>query len=186
MLCSGKIFPVAPVIIPGMKSQPVISLIAALDHNRFIGKGNCLPWHLPADLQHFKRLTLGKPIVMGRKTWESLPGLLPKRKHIVISSNPEYRAAGCILVCSPEAAILAAGDVDEVMVVGGALIYRLMLPLAQRMYLTLVNTAVEGGDARFPDWNEKEWMDCGREFHRADGRNAFDYSFVTLERRKPV
>jgi dihydrofolate reductase len=165
-----------------MKSQPVVSLIAALDRNRFIGKANRLPWHLPADLQHFKRMTLGKPIIMGRKTWESLPGLLPGRTHIVISRNPGCRVEGAVLAESPVAALRAAGEVPEVMVVGGAEIYRQMLPLAQCMYLTWVETSVDG-DARFPEWDEREWVEVGRERHEADERNAFAYSFVELRRR---
>jgi dihydrofolate reductase len=161
--------------------KPVISLIAALDRHRCIGKGNRLPWHLPADLQHFKRLTLDKPIVMGRKTWESLPGLLPRRPHIVISRDPRYRADGCVVVDSVDAALAAAGDVDEIMVVGGAQVYRLMLPLARRMYLTFVDTSVDG-DARFPAWDEAQWAQTAVESHPADERNPFDYRFVTLER----
>ena len=165
-----------------MSCQPVISLIAALDRNRCIGLGNRLPWHLPADLQHFKRLTLGKPIVMGRKTWESLPGLLPERQHVVISRDPSYRAQGCILVDSPEAAVRAVGDVAEVMVVGGAQIYRQMLPMANRMYLTRVDAEV-AGDAFFPPWDAGEWVKIDSEAHAADERNPLDYQFITLQRR---
>lgn len=166
-----------------MERTPRISLIAALANNRVIGKDNRLLWHLPADLRRFKQLTLHKPIVMGRKTWESLPGLLPQRTHIVISRNPDYRAPGCTLTPSPEAAIRAAGAVPEIMVVGGAAIYRHMLPLANRMYLTLVHQSV-AGDARFPQWDPAQWRETGREDFPADDKNPYSFSFVTLERRR--
>ena len=166
-----------------MERTPRISLIAALADNRVIGKDNRLLWHLPADLQHFKQLTLHKPIVMGRKTWESLPGLLPQRTHIVISRNPDYRAPGCILTPSPEAAIRAAGAVPEIMVVGGAAIYRHMLPLADRLYLTLVHESF-AGNARFPQWDPAQWRETGREDFPADDKNPYSFSFVTLERRR--
>lgn len=166
-----------------MKQQPTLSLIAAMDENRVIGSDNRLPWRLPADLQHFKRLTMGKPMVMGRKTWESLPGLLPGRTHIVITANPTYQAAGCLLVHSIEQALAAAGEVDEIMVVGGANLYRQLLPRADRLYLTLVHTRVSG-DAWFPDYQADEWRETAREDHAADERNPFAYSFLTLQRER--
>ncbi len=166
-----------------MERTPVISLIAALADNRVIGRDNHLLWHLPTDLRHFKQLTLHKAIVMGRKTWESLPGLLPQRTHIVISRNPDYNAPGCILVPSPEAAIQAAGAVPEIMVMGGAAIYRYMLPLADFMYLTLVHQSFRG-DARFPEWDPAQWRETGREDFPADENNPYRFSFVTLARRR--
>lgn len=164
-----------------MQKSPIISLIAAMDENRVIGCDNRLPWRLPADLQHFKRLTMGKPMLMGRKTWESLPGLLPGRTHIVISANPDYAAEGCLLVHSVEQALAAAGDAEEIMVVGGANLYRQLLPLADRLYLTQVHTRVTG-DAWFPDYRAETWRELEREEHPADERNPIAYSFVTLER----
>jgi dihydrofolate reductase len=164
-----------------MRRHPRVSLIAALAENRCIGVRNRLPWHLPADLAHFKRLTLHKPIIMGRRTWESLPGLLPHRTHIVISRDPDFRAPGAILSPSPAAAIAAAGDVDEVMVVGGAEVFRRLLPSAQRMYLTLVHAQIPG-DAFFPPWEPEAWREIERERRPADSRNAYDLSFLTLER----
>ena len=113
--------------------HPLVSIIVAMAENRVIGRGNQLPWHLPADLAHFKRFTLHKPIVMGRRTWESLPGLLPRRTHIVVTRDRSYRADGCILARSPEEAVAVAGEVPEVMVIGGAGLYRDMLSLAGRM-----------------------------------------------------
>jgi dihydrofolate reductase len=166
-----------------MEHTPVIALIAALADNRVIGRHNRLPWHLPADLRHFKQLTLDKPIIMGRNTWESLPGLLPRRSHIVISRDPAYRAEGCILVTTPDAAIEAAGDVAEIMVVGGATIYRQMLSRARRMYLTLVHGYFEG-DALFPAWSPAEWSETEREDFSADDDNRYSFSFVTLERQR--
>jgi len=162
--------------------QPLISIIVALAENGVIGRDNRLPWHLPADLAHFKRLTLNKPILMGRQTWESLPGgLLPRRIHIVLTRNRSYRAPGCIPVGSPREAIAAAGSVPELMVVGGAGIYRELLPLARRMYLTLVAATPEG-DVRFPDWDPAGWREVAREERRRDARNRYDLTFLTLER----
>jgi len=160
---------------------PAISLIAAMANNRAIGIENRLPWRLPADLQHFKRLTLGKPIVMGRRTWESLPGLLPQRTHIVVTQDPTYIAEGARVVHGIEEALAAAGDVPELMVVGGAHFYEQMLPLARRLYLTEVDVDVEG-DTFFPLFDTTQWVEVSRETHQKDDKNPFDYSFVTLER----
>ncbi len=162
--------------------RPLISIIAAMARNRVIGHENRLPWRLPADLQHFKAMTMGKPMVMGRKTWESLPGLLPGRPHIVVSRNRNYRAEGATLAHSLEEAIEAAGRVDELMIVGGANLYAQALSHARRMYLTLIDAAVEG-DAWFPPFDEAEWRETARERHQADQKNPHDYQFVTLEKQ---
>ena len=124
---------------------------------------------------------MGKPIIMGRRTWESLPGLLPGRTHIVVTRNPAYRADGCILARSLEQALSAAGEVPEVMVVGGAQLYAQALALADRIHLTLVHAQVEG-DAFFPELNASEWRELEREFHPPDEKNAYGCSFITLER----
>jgi dihydrofolate reductase len=166
-----------------MTARTTLTLVAALARNRVIGRDGRLPWHLPADLAHFKRLTLDKPIVMGRRTWESLPGLLPRRTHIVVSRDPGYRAPGALVVGSPEAAIVAAGAVPEVMVVGGAVLYRALLPGAERMELTLVDAAVDG-DAWFPEWDPEQWLELSRIQRARDARNAYDLAFVRLERRR--
>ena len=158
-----------------------LSLIAALADNHVIGRDNKLPWHLPADLAHFKRLTIGKPIIMGRRTWESLPGLLPHRTHVIVTRDPDYRAEGGFVVHSIDEALAFAGDAEEIMVVGGAELYRQCLPLASRLYLTLVHTVIEG-DAVFPAYSTDEWCEQARESHAADERNPLDYSFVTLAR----
>ena len=163
------------------EQQPRISLIAAMAENRAIGIDNRLPWRLPADLQHFKRLTVGKPIIMGRNTWESLPGLLPDRLHIVLTRNSGYSADNCQVVTSIDDALAAAGAVEEVMIVGGATIYEAFLPLAQRLYLTLVHSKVEG-DTFFPPFNEAEWTITEREDHQPDEKNSLAYSFLTYSR----
>ena len=123
-----------------------------------------------------------KPILMGRKTWESLPAPLPGRIPIVITSDPAYRAEGCILVDSPQAALAASGDAAEIMVVGGASIYRSLLPFARRMYLTLVHGAFEG-DAFFPEWDPEEWTQTSRRDFPADEQNPHAFSFLVLERK---
>ncbi len=164
--------------------NPQISLIAAMANNRAIGINNRLPWHLPADLQHFKRLTLGKPIVMGRKTWESLPGLLPERPHIVVTRDRDYRAEGAIVVHDIESVLVAAGDAPELMVVGGAQFYEQMLPLAERLYLTEVDVEAEG-DAFFPEFDQSEWQVTLREAHEADEKNRLKYTFLSYQRARP-
>ena len=158
-----------------------ISLIAAIAENRVIGRGNELPWHLPADLQHFKQLTLGKPMIMGRRTWQSLPGLLPGRRHIVVTKNSGFSADGCEIAHSFNDALRMAGKVPEVMIIGGAAFYRQMLPFASRMYLTLVHAAIEG-DTFFPRFDEADWIELSREAHSADLKNFYDYTFLILDR----
>ena len=164
-------------------AKPVLSVIAAMARNRVIGRDNQLPWHLPADLQHFKATTLGKPMIMGRRTWESLPGLLPGRPHIVVTRDPGYRAEGARVAHSLEQAIeLAAGLGDEVMLIGGAELYAQALPLADRLYLTEVDAEVDG-DAWFPEFDPADWSLLSREDHAADERNAHPYRFLSYRRR---
>jgi dihydrofolate reductase len=151
-----------------------------MSRNRVIGRDNRLPWRLPADLKRFKALTLGKPILMGRKTWESLPGLLPGRTHILLTRDTSYRASGCLLARSIEEAISLAGDVEEIMVVGGSQIYREMLPFADRLYITLVDAEFEG-DTRFPEFDLASWREIEREDHESDEKNPYPHSFLTLE-----
>jgi len=165
-----------------MNSAPIISIIAAMAHDRIIGRDNRLPWRLPADLQHFKQITMGKPMIMGRKTWESLPGLLPGRPHIVVTRNPDYLAEGAQVVHSLEEGFDSAGEVAEIMIVGGANLYAQALSHARRMYLTQIDTHVEG-DAWFPAFDTSEWRETGREGHVADEKNPYDYQFITLEKQ---
>ncbi|UHD14588.1 dihydrofolate reductase [Thiocapsa bogorovii] len=166
------------------QQAPTLCLVAAIADNGVIGRDNRLPWHLPADLGHFKQLTLDKTIVMGRRTWESLPGLLPRRRHIVLSGDPAFRPDGCLVVDSLDAAIEAAGPVPELFIVGGATLYAEALPRADGLYLTLVHAAVEG-DARFPQWDPADWVEVSRVERPADARNAYALTFVEL-RRVPV
>ncbi len=163
-------------------TRPEIVLIAAMAHDRVIGRENTMPWHLPADLAHFKRHTLDKPIVMGRRTWESLPGCLPRRRHIVVSRDPAFAPEQVEVARSPREALTVAGAVPEIMVVGGASIYAALLPAAGRMLLTLIDATIDG-DTRFPQWSEAEWREVSRLHRPRDAENVYDLDFLTLERR---
>lgn len=164
-------------------SQAVLSLIAAMADDRAIGIDNRLPWRLPADMQWFRRQTLGKPIVMGRRTFESFGGKsLPQRTNIVITTDKAYRAEGAVVVNSIDAALAAAGEAEEVMIIGGESFYRQMLPRADRFYLTLVHGKFEA-DAWFPEFDWNEWREVTREEHPVDEKNAWACSFIVLERR---
>lgn len=164
-----------------MGARPRISLVLAVADNGVIGRDNRLPWHLPADLRHFKALTVDKPIVMGRLTWESLPGLLPRRRHIVVTRDAGYRAEGAEVVHSIDEALAAAGDVPEIMIVGGSVLYAEMLPRADRIYLTRIHHLFEG-DAYFPDPDPQIWREIEREDHASDQKNSYSYSFITFQR----
>jgi dihydrofolate reductase len=159
-----------------------ISMIAAMANNHVIGINNNLPWKLPADMQWFRKHTLGKPVIMGRLTWESLRGPLPQRLNIVVSRDTTYRAEGAEVLHDVDAAIKrAAEEADEVMVIGGAGFYKEMLPRAQRLYLTYIHADFEG-DAWFPEIDLAQWREIEREDHQRDEKNSYDYSFVILER----
>ena len=161
-----------------------VSLIWAMADNRVIGIENRLPWKLPADMRWFRQQTLGKPIVMGRLTFESFGARpLPGRRNLIVSRNPDYRAEGAEVFDSLPAALAAAEDDAEVMVIGGASLYAQALPLADRLYLTLVHAKVEG-DAYFPDFDMGEWREVERLDHAADEKNPHPCSFVILERRR--
>jgi len=161
----------------------LISLIVAASTNNVIGVAGGLPWHLSDDLKRFKALTMGKPIVMGRKTYESIGRALPGRQNIVITTQNEYAADGCDVVASVEEAIAVAGDADEVMVIGGGEIYRLFLPLADRIHMTRVDVDVEG-DTVFPEISDEVWREVAREEHRADDANDHDFAIVTYSRTR--
>jgi len=161
-----------------------ISIIVAMADDRVIGRDGQLPWHLPADLKHFKQTTMGKPILMGRKTYESIGRPLPGRTNIVITRDSTYTAEGCVVVTSIEAAMAAAGEQDEVMVVGGAELYRQLLPRAETLYMTRVH-AVFDGDIRFPVISNSDWHQVARSDYEADENNPHDYSFIRLERIHP-
>jgi dihydrofolate reductase len=161
----------------------VISLIVAASENNVIGVRGELPWRLPADLRRFKAITMGKPIVMGRLTWESIGRALPGRHNIVISRQEGFVAQDCTAVRSPEAAIEAAGDVPEVMVIGGGHIYAAFLPRAGRVYLTRVHQEIKG-DAFFPALDAAEWTTVASEPCEADESAVPACTFLTLERRR--
>lgn len=163
-----------------------IALIAAISENRVLGKNNELVWHLPKDMRWFKTKTMGYPVVMGRKTFESFGNPLPGRTNIVITRNPDYRAEGTIVVASLDAALAEAAryHTDTIFVAGGAEIYRQALPLADTMYLTHVHARVEG-DAFFPEFSEVEWQSVATESVPADEKHAYPFDFVTWKRVKP-
>ena len=165
-----------------------ISLAWAMAQNRTIGINNNLPWYLPEDLKYFKRITMGKPIIMGRKTFESIGKPLPGRTNIVVTRNPDYVVEGVKTVNSLEAACKLCESIaeidggDEAMVIGGAEIYSQALPLADRLYLTEVHANVEG-DAFFPEFDRSAWHEIAREDFQATGPNPYDYSFIVLEKQ---
>jgi dihydrofolate reductase len=159
-----------------------IELVVAAAENDVIGRGGQLPWHLPADLKHFKSLTVGKSILMGRKTYESIGKALPNRTNLVMSRIARSAPAGCQLVGTLEEARGLAVD-PPLMVIGGAEVYRLSMPVARRIHLTLVHTRIEDGDTFFADWRGAQWREMHRERHEADAKNAYAYSFITLDRQ---
>ncbi|MEP6548709.1 MAG: dihydrofolate reductase [Gammaproteobacteria bacterium] len=163
-----------------------LELVVAVAENDIIGRGNQLPWHLPADLRHFKSLTLGKPVLMGRKTYESIGKGLPGRMNIVLSRSTDFLRNDCTVVKTLDAARAAASGQSALMVIGGADIYRQCLPLASRIHLTLVHTQIEDGDTMFAGWRGREWNASSNERHDADDKNGYAYSFITLERTGPV
>jgi len=162
--------------------DPTLTLIAALDLNRAIGRSNVLPWQLPNDLKRFKAFTLGKPVLMGRKTAQSLGRALPGRKNLVLTRQGAVPFDGMTACSSIEAALSAAAPCEEIMVIGGGDIYALALPWADRMLLTHVETEVEGADAFFPAFDEREWLVQHHECHRPDERHAAGFSFVDYVR----
>lgn len=157
-----------------------VSLIVAMADNNVIGVDNQLPWHLPADLKYFKAVTMGKPIIMGRKTFESIGRPLPGRQNIVITRNTDWSAEGVTVVQSTEDAVASVSGAEEVMVIGGAEIYRAMLPLVHKLYVTEVSLSVEG-DAFFPDIQDEQWRETSRDTHAAEADKPA-YAFVTYER----
>lgn len=164
-----------------------IAMIWAMSENRVIGRNNKLPWHLPNDLKYFKQLTTGKPVIMGRKTYDSIGRPLPNRTNIVITRDTGFQAEGIKVVHTLEAAIELAeaecliGGAEEVIIMGGAEIYRLALPVADRLYVTLVHAQVDG-DAWFPEIDLKAYKEVGRQDFSADGPNPYDYSFCIFDR----
>ena len=165
-----------------------LSLMVAKASNRVIGRNNKLPWYLPNDLKYFKQATFGKPVIMGRKTWDSLGKPLPGRTNIVITRQTDFQAEGAKVVATLDEAVTLAENVafiegqDEAVVMGGAEIYALALPKTDRLYLTEVHAEVDG-DTWFPEYDTSEWKEIGREDFPAEGPNPYDYSFVVYERK---
>jgi dihydrofolate reductase len=160
-----------------------IIIIAALADNYTIGINNKLPWHLPADLKHFREITLNKVIIMGRKTYESIGKALPNRRNIVLSKNISFKPADCEVYSSLEQALIAVESCTEVFIIGGTEIYKAAMPIATKMYLTFVHDNFIG-DAYFPQWNEKEWEISERQDFQPDENNIYAYSFVVLKRKQ--
>lgn len=162
--------------------QPLISLVTAMAENGVIGRDNTLPWRLPEDLKRFKALTMGKLLLMGRKTYESIGRPLPGRTSLVLTRDPHWRAEGVVVARSLGQALGLARDAEELVAIGGAEIYRLLMPFARRIYLTLVHAEIPG-DTFFPDFDPTQWADVECHSHPADERNPYAFTFVTLERK---
>jgi dihydrofolate reductase len=161
-----------------------MQFVVAVSENDVIGRRNQLPWRLPADLRRFKALTLGKPILMGRKTYESIGHALPGRLNLVLSRSSGFAPGDCTVVPTLDAARVAASAVGDepLMVIGGAEVFRQCASEAERIHLTLVHAYIEDGDAFFDGWRSPEWREVSRERHAADDKNSAAYSFITLER----
>ena len=154
-----------------------IAITVAMTPKGLIGKDNQIPWHQPADLQRFKKHTMGHPLVMGRKTFESLPRLLPGRQHIVLTRNEDYQADGCDVITDWKQIEEITPKANKVFVIGGADIYKVALPIAKYLYMTIVYTELEG-DTYFPEWNKSEWEEESREFRAKDEKNKFDMEYI--------
>ncbi|MEW5770139.1 MAG: dihydrofolate reductase [Pseudomonadota bacterium] len=162
-----------------MPAKPILNVIAAMARNRVIGIDNTLPWRLPEDLRHFKALTMGHHIVMGRKTYESIGKPLPGRTTVIVTRDPGYRVEGCVTATSIDAALAACGDDPEVFFVGGAEMYAQVLPRADRLYLTEIQADYQG-DAWFPEFDRAAWRELERQAHRSEA--GLEYHFVTYAR----
>ncbi len=162
----------------------ILSMIVAHANNRVIGKDNDMPWHLPADLAYFKKTTLGKPVIMGRKTYESIGRPLPGRQNIVISRDESYQAQGIETATSVDQALTLAGDVEEVMVIGGGAIYAHCLPAAKRLYITHIDAEIDG-DTQFPKYDvTSDWQKVSSEIREPDEKNAYTLDFCLYERQR--
>ena len=159
----------------------ILSMIVAHANDRVIGKNNDMPWHLPADLAYFKKTTFGKPIIMGRKTFQSIGRALPGRKNIVISRDSNFNFAGVEVVNSVEAALALVNDFEEVMVIGGGAIYQHCLAAAQRLYITHINANVDG-DTYFPEYDLAIWKKVASEIRPSDEKNKYQLDFAVYEK----
>ncbi|MDT8453500.1 MAG: type 3 dihydrofolate reductase [Gammaproteobacteria bacterium] len=160
----------------------IVSIIAAMDKNRLIGRDNDLPWRLPSDLAHFKRVTMNKPILMGRKTYDSIGRPLPGRKNIVLTRDENLKIEGVTVVNSLDEVMSAVRDADELMVIGGSEVYERVLPRTQRMYLSFIDGEFEG-DAWFPEFDEHDWEVVESRDQPADEKGAPGCRFVTYQRK---
>ncbi len=170
-----------PAAVPARRT-PRVTLVVAATNDGVIGRDGGMPWHLPADLAHFKRVTMGHPIVMGRRTYASIGRALPGRLNVVVTRDRSFSAAGVTVAHSLDEALSACGDAAEAMVIGGGELYREALPRATRVHLTRIDAELDG-DTRFPALDPAVWVETGRDERPPDERNAFPLSFVTLERR---
>ncbi len=166
-------------------TNAAVELVVAVSENDVIGRANQLPWRLPADLKHFKNLTMGHHILMGRKTYASIGKALPGRTNWVLSRSGDFAPPDCKVVRSLQQGQIGVGGEGPLMAIGGAEIYRLCLPYAARIHLTLVHTKITDGDTFFSAWRNPEWTESGRERHEADDKNAYAYTFLTLNRAGP-
>jgi dihydrofolate reductase len=168
----------------GRKVNPLLAMVVAMTKNRLIGADNGLPWRLPDDMQWFVQQTMGKPVIMGRKTYESVPAKfrpLKGRHNIVLTRDPTYKAPGATVVHSVEAALVAAGESEEIIIGGGANLYAQLLPQTTRLYLTFIEAELEG-DAYFPEIEWSAWRETFRQYHPADERHNFAFTWLVLER----
>jgi dihydrofolate reductase len=165
-----------------MSQITTLSLIWAMDENRLIGNNNALPWHLPADMQWFRQQTMGKPILMGRKTFESIGKPLPGRENIVLTRQQGLTIEGCHVVNTLSEAKAMLPDAEEIMVIGGAEIYAQSLPVAEKIYYTQIHHAFEG-DAWFPELDMQQWRMIHEEMHTADEKNGYDHTFMIMTRK---
>jgi len=163
-----------------MAKKITVSIIVAMAKNRVIGKDNDMPWHLPADLQHFRKVTTGKPIIMGRKTYESIGRPLPKRHNIIISRNSDYKVEGCDVVSSLEEAVKIAGEVEEMFIIGGGFLYNQTIDAVDKLYLTFIDLEVEG-DTFFPSYEHLSTIKTFSEHHQKDEKNPYDYEFTIFD-----
>ncbi len=161
--------------------MPLVSLVVAMARNHVIGRDNALPWRLPEDLKHFKAVTWGKPILMGRKTFESIGKPLPGRANLVLTRDTDWMAAGVLAVHSLDEALERAESAPELACIGGAEVFQLLMPLATRIYLTRIDADI-AGDTVFPRIDHSQWAELRSREFAADERNAFDMTFITLER----
>lgn len=161
----------------------MISLIVAMDQNRVIGNNNKLPWHLPADLQYFKKVTMGHPIVMGRKTFESIGRVLPGRENVIVTRNQEFKAEGCVVLHDiAQIKMFADNHEEEVFVIGGAEIFKEILPFTDRLYITEIHETFEG-DTFFPEIDENEWDEISSNPGSIDEKNRYAHDFIILQKK---